>query len=115
MTDLAPGVPTDLSKSYRVPNSTVDAFSNVFGKDIQMPDDGTLYVEVCLTLASANSLFKVMREGASSLGTLNNGNDLVAGNVYAFEVTYQAGERVNFQFTQSVGLNWLRVLYRRWV
>ncbi len=111
--DLAPGVPEDLSKRYRIANEAVDGNSNVFSEPIRQQGDGSLYVEVCLASSGTNSTLLVTR--GTKTGLLNSGNVLVAGQVYAFELTYQDGEEVNFQFGLSTTLNWFRILYRHWV
>ena len=123
MEDLSPGVPTDLSKRYRNPSPSgvasgaeqgkstpVGAF---FSEAIQQPHDGTLYVELAPSSTSPNVQLYVIRDGVSYL--LNEGNSLVAGTVYAFEVAYQADEQVNFKFGLNGLLGYIRVLYRRWV
>jgi hypothetical protein len=62
-----------------------------------------------------NATFYVVRDGTKY--TINSGNQLTAGDVYAFELAYQADEQVNFafSFTGTGTLGYLRVLYRRWV
>ena len=111
--DLAPGVPTDLSKEYRVPTSSLDGATNILGKDIQVGEDGTLYVELALAAGAVSTILRVNRDGTPF--QLNNGVALNAGNVYAFELTIQAEERVNFSVALATTLGYIRILYRRWV
>ena len=110
---LAPGVPTDLSKEYRVPASSLDGATNILGKDIQVREDGTLYVEVALAAGAVSTIFRVNRDGTPY--QLNNGAALNPGNVYSFQLAIQAEERVNFSVALATTLGYIRILYRRWV
>ena len=113
MEDLAPGIPTDLAKKYRLPSQIVEPNSDIFGKSIQEQEDGSLYVELALSSASAAAILMVRRD--ETISNLNSGTALQPGNVYAFELAYQAQEQLNLRFNGTVTLNYVRVLYRRWV
>lgn len=90
--------------------TAVTAGTGILATDYDVPANGTVNVTVGLETSATATTFEVTLDGTNYL-SLNAGNNLTLGAMYAFSVGVLAGDKINFTTAADTTLAVLRAAF----